>query len=143
MSFTQAKLLFDVRADDNITVWLNTTLNTILPATQGHYSGTPLQAGTTDQTKFKIGVNCIYVLVEDLGGYMGLDLRGYMSAYGLLPMPASGTATSFAPCGCDFAPKGGGVNPAAKAETGDQTVVQEIIKIAESRQAARAKSAPK
>jgi hypothetical protein len=143
MSFTQAKLAFDVRADDNVSVWLNTILSTILPPSPGGYSNAvPLHAGTTDQTKFKIGVNCLYVLVEDLGGYTGFDLRGYISAYGLMPMPAFGTQASFEPCGCNFPAKGGG-KPDTNAEIDDKQVVQAILKIAEARRAARAKPAAK
>jgi hypothetical protein len=140
MSFTQAKLAFDVRADDNITVWLNTTLNTILPASQGHYNAAPLQAGTTDQSKFHIGVNCLYVLLENTGGYMGFDLRGTVSAYGLMPMPAFGTQATFEPCGCDSK---GGPKSDVKAEIDDGKVVQEILKIAEARRAAKGKPGAK
>jgi hypothetical protein len=149
MSFTQAKLAFDLRADDNVTVWLNTMLSAILPASIGGYANpVPLHGGTTDQTKFKIGINCLYVLVEDVGGYTGFDLRGYISAYGLMPMPASGTETSFAPCGCDFkSPPHTSPTGAAQLREGgefdDRQVVADIVKFAETRRAARAKPAAK
>jgi hypothetical protein len=140
MSFTQAKLVADIRGDDNLTVWLNTVLSTLLPAQQGHYSGPVLQFSTTDQSKFHMGVNCLYVLVEDGGGYTGFDLRGYVSAYGLMPMPAAGTAASFEPCGCNFAPPhptptGGAATLRTGGEFDDQKVVADILKIAEARRA--------
>jgi hypothetical protein len=149
MSFTQAKMAFDVRADDNITVWLNTTLNTILPASPGGFSNpTPLHAGTTDQGKFHVGVNCLYVLLEDLGGYMGFDLRGTMSAFGLMPMPASGTEVSFKPCDCNFSPPGAGGGAAGEMRRGatdfdDRQVIQEIVKIAETGRAAKGRPSTK
>lgn len=144
MSFTQAKLLFDIRADDNVAVWLNNAGNMLLPFQQGNYAGAPLQAGTTDQSKFQIGINCLYVHVEDFGGYTGFDLRGYVRAYGLMPMPAAGTAVSFAPCGCNFAPPspsptGGAAQLRTGGEFDDRQVVADILKIAEAR---RAKAKP-
>lgn len=149
MSFSQAKLSFNVRADDNISIWLNTTLNTLVAPVQGAFSNaTPLQGGTTDQTKFRIGVNCLYALVEDLGGYMGFDLRGTISAYGLMPMPALGTEVSFKPCDCNFSPTHAGAQPSAAAERAgaefdDRQVVQAIVKIAEARRTARGGSGKK
>jgi len=129
-----------MRGDDNITVWLNTTLNNLLPATSGRWNLSPISYTTSDQSKFRIGVNCLYVLLEDTGGNMGFDLQGTVSAFGLMPLPASGTATSFAPCGCDFpatpAPQTGGpkaARTAAAADMDEQKVIQDIIKIAEDR----------
>lgn len=142
MSFSQARLSFNVRGDDNITIWLNTTLNTLVPATSGRWSlSPPIAYSTTDQSKFKMGVNCLYVLLEDTGGHMGLNLRGSVSAFGLMPQPASGTATSFAPCGCDFttpgpvgpAPAGNAAQLRAAGEFDDRKMVEEIQKIAETR----------
>jgi hypothetical protein len=144
MSFTQAKLAFDVRGDDNITVWLNSIGSTIFSASPaGWANATPLRGGTTDQAKFHVGVNCLYVLLEDVVGWMGFDLRGTVSAYGLMPMPAMGTTTSFAPCGCDFSTGAGGGVPARVAAFDDRQVVQEIQKFAEARRAAKGKPAAK
>jgi hypothetical protein len=153
MSFSQARLAFDIRGDDNLTVWFNTTLNTLLPATSGRWSWQPhIPFVTTDQSKFRIGVNCLYVLLEDTGGHMGFNLRGTISAYGLMPMPASGTATSFAPCGCDFTAPLKGTGPssalsgtaaqlrartAGGGEFDDRQIVAEIQKIAETRRAVK------
>lgn len=140
MPFSQARIAFDVRGDDNITIWLNTTLNNLLPATSGRWNLQAIQVATADQSKFRVGVNCLYVLLEDTGGHMGLNLRGTVRAYGLMPMPAAGTATSFAPCGCDttgYLPAGPA--PASKSlaarapEPDDQQVLQAIVKIAEAR----------
>jgi len=150
MSFSQARLSFNVRADDNIQVWLNTNLNTLLGPVQGGYSNpTPLAAGTTDQSKFRVGVNCLYALVEDVGGYMGFDLRGTVSAFGLMPMPASGTDVSFKPCDCNFSQAPGSAQPSSAAAThgsehfDDRQVVEAIVKIAEARKATRGAPAKK
>jgi hypothetical protein len=148
MSFSQAQMSFRTRADDNITIWLNTTLSTLVAPIQGAFgSPTPRQGGTTDQSKFKVGVNCLYALVEDVGGYMGFDLAGNVSAFGLMPMPASGTDVSFKPCGCDFVSHPGGQPGApaqrAASEFNDREVVDAIIKIAEARRAAGASPARK
>ena len=59
MSFSQARLEFDVRADDDITVWINDIANTILPPSPGHYSSTPIHVLTTNQSFFRIGPNCL------------------------------------------------------------------------------------
>jgi hypothetical protein len=153
MSFSQARLAFDVRGDDNLTIWLNTTLNTLVPATSGRWNlPSPISFATTDQSKFRIGVNCLYVLLEDTGGNMGFNLRGSVSAYGLMPMPASGTGASFAPCGCDFTAPGPGpvsgsassagsaqlrARTAGDGEFDDRQIVAEIQKIAETRRAVK------
>jgi hypothetical protein len=143
MSFKDARLEFDIRADDNIIVYLNTALNIIIPSSPGqHANPVPLSAVTTDQTKFRIGINCLYVFLEDTGGYMGFNLRGTMRAFGLMPMLAMGTETSFAPCGCDFSARVG-AKPGVRTKFDDRQVVQEILRAAEARHAARRKSATK
>lgn len=147
MSFSQAKIVFDVRADDNITIWLNGLSNTLLAVSSGQYSNpTPIHVQTTDQSKFKIGVNCLYVLLEDIGGYMGFDLRGTVSAYGLMPMPGmsvgSGTDVTFAPCGCDFRAARSAA-PNTRAAFDDENVIKAIVKIAEARRNAKASPAKK
>lgn len=141
MSFTQPRLEFHVRADDNILVYLNDIQGSLLTATPGGYgSAVPIHVVTTNPALFKIGVNCLYVYLEDTGGWMGFDLRGYVSAYGLMPVPATGLEISFAPCGCDFSARPG-TRSAVRAEIDTQKIIQEILKAAEARRTAKGKPA--
>jgi hypothetical protein len=140
MSFSQAKISFQGRGDNATRIWLNTVANQ-LAASASNYNGPTFQGSTNDQSKFKIGVNCLYVLVEDDGGSIGFDLTGTISAFGLMPMPASGTAASFKPCDCNFAPgpagQPGTPSGRAAAEFDDSAVVRDIVKIAQSRAATK------
>jgi hypothetical protein len=134
---------FQARADDTIQVWLNSQLNTLLPPSPGNLNGPAVPGGTTNQGWFRVGVNCIYVLVEDLYfGAMGFDLAGTISANGLLATPAKGIPGTFEPCNCPNGPAP--INPQSSARgvshDDDQEVVNEIIKIAETRRTAKQKS---
>lgn len=126
--FKQAQLNFQVRADDKITVWLNTITNQVLAPSNGNFnSATPLSASTA--TGFRAGKNCIYVLLEDYFGVaMGFDLVGNISAYGLLQTPAKGTSQSFAPCSCAAGATGMAVNADE-----EQKMVTDIVKMIEAR----------
>jgi hypothetical protein len=99
--YKNALLRFDLRADDTVQAWLNTQLNPVLPAPYhffGNFLSTPLH-GETDRG-FRVGRNCLYVLVEDTGGAMGFDLAGDVSADGLLPTAAYGVEQTFGQCSC-------------------------------------------
>lgn len=101
--YKNAKLRFDLRADDTVQVWLNTQLNPVLPAAYHYYgqflAGSVPLHGETDRG-FRVGRNCLYVLVEDIGGATGFDLAGDISADGLLPTPAKGVEQTFGQCSC-------------------------------------------
>jgi hypothetical protein len=135
--FKDAKLSFQVRADDTVQVWLNTQLNQVVAPAWGNWYGTPLTGSTNNG--FRVGRNCLYVLVEDFHGHMGFDLRGDVTGYGLLPMPAAGTAgTSFEPCACRQGSTGLADRSAVmRIDDDDQQVVQAIVKIAEVRRLAK------
>jgi hypothetical protein len=140
--YKEAKLtITSARADDTIQVFLNSQLNQVIAPSWGNWNGTPL-TGATKQG-FRVGRNCLYVLVEDFTGHMGFDLVGDVTAYGLLPTPAAGTAgTSFKPCTCDSGPVGhAGRNNEVNtvSDDDDRQVIQGIVKIAEARRAAKQK----
>lgn len=136
-NFKDANLKFEVRADDSLQVWLNTQLNPVLSPSSGNYN--PQSTALSGFTKkgFVVGRNCIYVLVEDVGGQMGFDLKGDVTATGLLELPAAGTAGTFEPCACqkrDVGHSGGkSAMNTMSVDEDDQQVVQEIVKIAEAR----------
>lgn len=136
--FTKAEVTLKVRADDTIQVWFNNQMQTLVPPSWGNWNGTPLSGSTTNQQWFHPGVNCIYALVEDFHGQMGLDLVGTISAIGLLAEPAKGTTGSFEPCSCAHGPAG--VASKGVVQEGDQEVVNEIIKLAEARRTAKEKT---
>jgi len=135
---------FRVRADDHITVWFNDTLHPLLQASMGNWNfGQPLNSLPTNSGYFHVGKNCIYVLLEDVGGHMGFTMDGNITAdWGLLPRPAMGTGQTFEPCTCNTGPTGvasGNPRALARKEDGgdEQAVVDAIIKIAEARRRER------
>src|ERR1019366_7603074 len=73
-NFTQPTLSFKIRADDTVQVWFNSQLNVALPPSPGNFNSTVLTSAPSSPTWFHAGINCIYVLVEDFGGYAGFDL---------------------------------------------------------------------
>ncbi len=136
--YKEAKLTISrVRADDTIQVWLNSQVNQVIGPSWGNWSwGTPL-SGSTKQG-FRVGKNCLYVLVEDFRGHMGFDLLGDVTADGLLPMPAAGTSQSFEPCACRQGPAGlADRRSVMDVDDDDQSVSREIVKIAEARRMAK------
>src|SRR5215213_1545315 len=58
--WSQAQISFKARADDTIHIWLNSQLNTLLPASWGNWNGPPLSGGTTNQSFFHTGPNFVY-----------------------------------------------------------------------------------
>jgi hypothetical protein len=131
-NFQKAKLTIPkVRADDTIQIWLNSQTNQVIAPAWGNWNPQPLSGSTTQG--FRVGKNCVYVLVEDFHGHMGFDLLGDITAYGLLPMPAAGTGQSFEPCACGHGPAGLATRQSAMSDDDDQPVIQAIIKIAEAR----------
>jgi hypothetical protein len=138
--FHDAKLNFDVRADDTIQIWFNSQMNQLLPPSWGHWDIQPtLRGGTSDPRWFRTGKNCIYVLVEDFGGHMGFDLKGDFSAYGLLPTPAKGVEQSFEPCACRPSGPVGAAEAAStkRIDDDEKQVIDAIRKIAADRGKAR------
>ena len=142
--YGQSSIQGSARSDDTIEIWLNSHLNTVLATSPGRFQSslTPHNLNYTNQSGFKSGRNCIYVLVEDAGTVTGLDIAANIVTAGTVPIiPAKGPNMSFEPCSC------GGGGPVTTVETGgvkksslrlaaepdDQTVVNEIIKMAEAR----------
>jgi hypothetical protein len=132
--YQKPRISLDVRADDNVQVWLNTMTATLVgPAVGNWSSGAPLHGATEDPAKFKMGRNCVYVLVEDYrNGYFGFDLAGSVSALGLMPVAGAGVEVNFAPCQCSE-PHGGPGGAKAMSTDDDSAIVQAIVKIAEAR----------
>ncbi len=135
--WSQAQISFKVRADDTIQIWLNSQLNTLLPASWGNWNGAALSGGTTNQSFFHTGLNCAYALVEDFVGNMGFDLDGTVSANGLLPTIAQSPNISFAPCSCATGPGGSQTSTTVLAE--ERRVMEEIVKIADARRTGKQK----
>ncbi|HSY50876.1 MAG TPA: hypothetical protein VLC46_18880 [Thermoanaerobaculia bacterium] len=141
-AYTQPALTFTVRADDTVQVWFNTQLNVALPASDGHYNTTVLNSLPSNPNWFRPGSNCIYVLVENLGGWMGFDMEGIIQAYGLMPGAAEGAAQQFA-CPCTSGPNGPKPPLTGRGTvTGDDEVVNALKQIAERRRLARIQQRP-
>lgn len=137
--FQSPRMDFRIRGDNTVSAWLN---NTTIPNILVIPTSYPSQATVTNRTTgFRVGPNCVYVLVEDYGGSTGFDLDGTMQAIGLLQTPSKGPShiPSFGQCRC---PTGGlptddTFNPSSsvlrQAAADEQKVVNEIRKIAEER----------
>ena len=131
--------LKQLRADDTVQVWLNSQLNQVLAPSWGNFSGTPLSASTA--SGFRVGPNCVYVLVEDIyGGAMGFDLEGSVTGNGVMPVPAAGVNQSFEPCPCRAGPTvGPDPRRTEKNADDDQQIVNACMKFAEARRAEKQK----
>jgi hypothetical protein len=143
--FNSPSLSFHVRNDDNMQIWLNTVLDTLVGPIPGNYNtpGANVVATAAQLQYLHAGKNCIYVLLEDTGTAMGFDLTGNVNANGLYPFAAAGVDGTF-PCGCDAhpgpVPNSAANNPAARSAMqgdDDREVVNAIIKLAEARHRAR------
>lgn len=128
--FNKANMRFQVRADDSVAIFFNNYGNQILPTSAGNWgSGNPYFVNV-DQG-FKVGRNCIYVLVGDVGSYAGFNLEGTVSANGLLPTPSFGISGNqnqgtFEPCGCESGPAGLMKN----SEENDSEIAEKILESA-------------
>lgn len=151
-----AQINIQVRADDMVHVWMNTVTNTMVsPRPGNHSSGSPWPYPSLQQPAnpqyFRVGRNCIYVLVEDNvapAGHIGFALTGQVSAPGLMPNAATGVNGNFGACGCPTEPNsadvghgtvgpgtvGHGTPAADQAE--DSAAVQAIVTFAEARRLA-------
>lgn len=139
--FANATLSIQVRADDNVQVWLNYLPNTLVAPALGQYfpsqgaahQGFAQQAGPADPGFFREGRNCLYVLVEDLTGNVAFNLVGTVNAAGLMPDPAIGNNGNFGRCGCPSEPNSAEDSPAGRAAGNDREVVRAIARLAEGR----------
>ena len=126
-NFNSATLSFRVRADNTVQAWFNSTTNVALAPATGNFNSTPLQSLASSASWFHTGVNCLYVLVEDTGVVMGLNLEGTIQANGLMPLPATGVNATFT-CPC---------TSTAASSMADVRTRAEIVRIAEARRRAR------
>jgi hypothetical protein len=146
--YIEPRIRFQLRVDDNVTVWLNTIMNTVLPPSGpnfGSWASYPPYVRETDKG-FRVGSNCLYVLVEDLGGAEAFVLQGDVTATaGLFQTPAMGPNQSYAPCSCAGAngqdiPTGDETkNSALTAD--DAEIIQGIVKYAEQRRVQKLRDA--
>lgn len=138
--FKDPTISFDIRGDDQIHVWLNTVTQTLLAPVIGNWGGgQPRKSLPSSPGMFRVGPNCLYVLLEDNyhPGQMGFDLAGAVSAWSLMPMPAKGTNASFEPCACRATGPGTAAG-AGGARHDDSAVLQAIVNYAETRRKGRA-----
>jgi hypothetical protein len=132
-NFRNPKLTFKVLADDEIQVWVNSLPNVALgPSSAGNFGGPPLQSLPTNPKWFRPGLNCIYVWLQDRGGWMGFDLQGTMEADGLLLGAAMGVDQNFPCCA-------GTVGSTLKSFN-DADVIKQLRGIAEERRRKSAKT---
>lgn len=128
-------LSFKVKSDDSIQMWLNSQTNNILPVTNNLWAS---QTGVsrTINSGFRLGVNCIFALVEDVGNAGGFNLQGNIAGPGLWPYVAYGVGASFKPCDCPApTPQASGGKRAAEVDPTGEQVIKDIIAIAEKRAA--------
>ena len=133
----EAALRFNLRADDNVQVWVNSVLNVAVPPNSGRWNwGAPIVSNPSQPNWFRAGRNCVYVLVENTSQHMGFTLDGAFVAEGLMPMPAIGPDMKF-DCGCN-AGVPGPANAPANMAVEERAVVDAISAIAKRRAATRA-----
>ena len=132
--FSAPSLSFTLRADDTVQVWLNSQVNVMLPPQLGNWFTTAVSSLPSNPSWFRAGTNCLYVLVEDIGGQTGLNLNGTVTVTGPAPVPASGTTPTY-PCGCNVNATPSDIE--ATAAQDDSEVVAALIDIAEERRHVR------
>ena len=126
--FKNATMNLDFRADDGVAIWFNSTW--IQPFTAGNWwQSTPYTK--TVNSGFRVGRNCMFVLIGDIGTYTGFNLAGSVTANGLLQTPAFGTAGTFQPCGCG-GPAGGQAMRIGEDGDDDKKIIEEIVKSVKS-----------
>ncbi|HEV7590459.1 MAG TPA: hypothetical protein VGO40_20275 [Longimicrobium sp.] len=131
-NFNSATLSFQVRADNQVQAWFNSVTNVALAPVTGNFNSTPRLSLPSSPSWFHTGTNCIYVLVEDTGVLMGMDLQGTIQANGLMPLPATGVNATFT-CPCAT----GAAGPMARQANEDDGTLAQIVRIAEDRRRAR------
>ena len=133
--FSAPSISFTLRADDTVQVWLNSQTNVLLHPQLGNWFTTPVTSLPSSPTWFRSGTNCLYALVEDVGGITGFDLNGTVTVTGPAPIPAFGTTPTY-PCGCP--PPSVNATPVEVATAHDDSeVVTALIQIAEERRLQR------
>jgi hypothetical protein len=132
--FSAPSISFTLRADDTVQVWFNSQVNVMVPPQLGNWFTTAVTSLPSNPAWFRSGTNCLYALVEDVGGFTGFDLNGTVTVNGPAPIPASGTTPTY-PCGCAVNPVQDGVETTAMED--DSEVVAALIQIAEERRDAR------
>lgn len=145
--FSNANIRGSVRSDEAIQIWLNSMLNTVLPVSPiniNNTNGPPYQISYTNQSAFRSGKNCLYVLVEDTGSHTGFDLAANLTANNVTPLIATGPGMSFEPCSCghgipDTAVPGTTIPGAAMrtADSEEQQTLAAIVKIARQKRLSR------
>jgi len=126
-NYKNPSLTFQVLTDDASQAWFNSQLNVALPPSPANYGGPPRQSLASSASWFHQGTNCIYLLLEDVGGWTGFDLAGTIQADGLDPLPATGANITFR-CPC---------NAGVPTKFNDEQVVTALRKIAEERRLKR------
>jgi hypothetical protein len=129
-------LSFQLRADNESNAWLNGITNVLVPPSPDSYNTTaPINSRATTPAMFHVGLNCIYVLVQNRGGPTGFTLAGSVSALGLMPIAGAGAGNSFAPCQCGRAmpaTAAGAQLSSRSAEAEDSATVRAIVAFAEA-----------
>ncbi|MCB9864834.1 MAG: hypothetical protein H6820_15875, partial [Phycisphaerales bacterium] len=79
--FENAELSLDLRADDNAEVYLNGNLVGATPLIYAFNTPLPTHVGVTNQSLFRVGENCIEVVVRNTHGVVtGVNIGGYVAA---------------------------------------------------------------
>lgn len=138
--FGEANIRGSVRSDESIQIWLNLMGNQVLPVSPINLNNPPYQINFTKQSAFRVGRNCIYVLVEDTGVHTGFNLAANVSAAGGTPMIAKGANMSFEPCACGNTKQLGAFQK--KEDLEEREVLKEIVKTAEMRRIERIRQPP-
>ncbi len=146
--YIDPRINFRLRADDNVTVWLNTIMNPVLtPSTANFGLGWSNPYYRNTNQGFRVGSNCLYVLVEDFGGATAFILEGDVSATaGLFQTPSTGSDQSYAPCSCGGGVNGQGISTENETKTStltadDTEIIKGIVRYAEQRRIERIRDA--
>ncbi len=79
--FENARLIMDLRADDNAEVYLNGNFVGATPLTYAFNTPLPTHIDVTNQTLFRVGENCIEVVVRNTHGVVtGVNIAGSITA---------------------------------------------------------------
>lgn len=133
--YNEPRIQASVRSDESIQIWLNLMGNQVLTTSPINLNGTPYAINYTNASAFRVGKNCLYVLVEDTGVHTGFNLDGKIFANNVTPLIAKGANMSFEPCSCSQGPQPAALQKRLDAE--DEQVVKEIVKVAEMKRIER------